>query len=531
LDSDDSSDEQESGEEGASAESGEEAHEAEEERESEEKEAEERADEASHEAEEEREEEEERNEEEQREADEEHEAEAKEEEEREAEEKEEEERKAEEEKENEEKAEEEKEEEARKADEEREAEEKEEEGRKAEEEKENEEKAKEEKDAEDKAEEGRKAEDEREADEKAEQDRNAADKALVGSAEDVIEHGLDSSHDWIPAGGSQAPGGAESAPDPGLLADKYAEGGGPELPGLQEAMPGHAGKSADAEKKSAAGAGSHSAMVAKPARDDSQGDGNMPALKRNTKAILVVAAIIAVVALSLLFAFGHNLLGVAAKHAATVASTTTISQAHTSNTQENSVLVAQTIAMQTSNSMYFGQNVMMLSGSISPVPSLLATNVLVSITNPNGTVVSSARIPLSSSGRFGENVSLGTNRTWVNGTYAVTSDYYGSSNTVTFVWKWPYVPPGLLVNTLCYVYSVVHNDIFLLCIFLLILGAVTYSLGHLMPGSHKSTFQNYGIGMIIGALIGIAIAVLALYALKFAAGKFLPVATCVSSTL
>jgi hypothetical protein len=67
---------------------------------------------------------------------------------------------------------------------------------------------------------------------------------------------------------------------------------------------------------------------------------------------------------------------------------------------------------------------------------------------------------------------------------------------------------------LCQIFNTVRNIIFLLGITLVILGAAVYAAANIMPSQSKGGFQGYGMGMIIGGIIGVAIAVIAPYVIN-----------------
>lgn len=71
-----------------------------------------------------------------------------------------------------------------------------------------------------------------------------------------------------------------------------------------------------------------------------------------------------------------------------------------------------------------------------------------------------------------------------------------------------------LTGAICNVYNTIRNVIFLLGIALVVLGGAIYALGTIMPSSHKGGTQGYGMGMIIGGILGIAIALAAPYVLS-----------------
>jgi hypothetical protein len=69
-------------------------------------------------------------------------------------------------------------------------------------------------------------------------------------------------------------------------------------------------------------------------------------------------------------------------------------------------------------------------------------------------------------------------------------------------------------NALCNVFNTVRNIIFLLGLTLMILGGALYAGATIMPGQSKGAFQGYGMSMIIGGVIGVAIAVAAPFVLN-----------------
>ncbi len=73
---------------------------------------------------------------------------------------------------------------------------------------------------------------------------------------------------------------------------------------------------------------------------------------------------------------------------------------------------------------------------------------------------------------------------------------------------------GGLTSAICLVFSTVRNIIFILGLTLLILGGALYAGANLMPSSQKGGFQGYGMAMIIGGVIGVAIAVAAPFILN-----------------
>ncbi|MCL5093338.1 MAG: hypothetical protein M1128_02640 [Candidatus Marsarchaeota archaeon] len=66
---------------------------------------------------------------------------------------------------------------------------------------------------------------------------------------------------------------------------------------------------------------------------------------------------------------------------------------------------------------------------------------------------------------------------------------------------------------ICAVYGAVHSAIFILGLTLMILGGALYAGSHMMPGTSKGTLQGYGMGMILGGVIGVVIAIASPYIL------------------
>lgn len=69
-------------------------------------------------------------------------------------------------------------------------------------------------------------------------------------------------------------------------------------------------------------------------------------------------------------------------------------------------------------------------------------------------------------------------------------------------------------NAICVVFNTVKNIIFLLGLTLMLLGAALYAGGNIMPSSSRGAFQGYGMSMIIGGVVGVAIAVAAPFILN-----------------
>lgn len=73
---------------------------------------------------------------------------------------------------------------------------------------------------------------------------------------------------------------------------------------------------------------------------------------------------------------------------------------------------------------------------------------------------------------------------------------------------------GSTVAVLCTIFNTVRNVIFLLGLTLMILGGALYAGANIMPSQSKGGFQGYGMAMIIGGVIGVAIAIAAPFILN-----------------
>lgn len=69
------------------------------------------------------------------------------------------------------------------------------------------------------------------------------------------------------------------------------------------------------------------------------------------------------------------------------------------------------------------------------------------------------------------------------------------------------------------VFNAVHTTIFILGLLLMVLGGALYAGSHVMPGQSKGTVQGYGMGMIMGGIIGVIIALLAPWILTIITGN------------
>ncbi len=83
-----------------------------------------------------------------------------------------------------------------------------------------------------------------------------------------------------------------------------------------------------------------------------------------------------------------------------------------------------------------------------------------------------------------------------------------------------------IVAPICTIYTAVHTAIFILGLTLMILGGALYAGAHMMPGASKGSIQGYGMGMILGGVIGVIIAIAAPYILGLLTGNTNIASTC-----
>jgi len=65
--------------------------------------------------------------------------------------------------------------------------------------------------------------------------------------------------------------------------------------------------------------------------------------------------------------------------------------------------------------------------------------------------------------------------------------------------------------TLMNIYYILNNAIFIVGLVLMLLGGTLYAAAQVMPGQTKGTLQGYGMGLIMGGVIGVIAAELAPY--------------------
>ncbi|MCL5404974.1 MAG: hypothetical protein M1125_04040 [Candidatus Marsarchaeota archaeon] len=76
-----------------------------------------------------------------------------------------------------------------------------------------------------------------------------------------------------------------------------------------------------------------------------------------------------------------------------------------------------------------------------------------------------------------------------------------------------------ITSVICPIYSAISIGIFILGLALIVLGGALYAAAHIMPGQSKGSIQGYGMGMVVGGVIGVIIAELAPFILAILTGN------------
>jgi hypothetical protein len=96
-----------------------------------------------------------------------------------------------------------------------------------------------------------------------------------------------------------------------------------------------------------------------------------------------------------------------------------------------------TVSVSTLSSSYVGNSSVLVMGQVNPAP-VNASSAVVVLTNPNGTVVTSTSVPISSTGSFNTTLYMIQESSLImDGTYTVTASFNGTEGSTTFAWT-PY---------------------------------------------------------------------------------------------
>ncbi|MGC8687892.1 MAG: hypothetical protein ACP5RQ_00620 [Candidatus Micrarchaeia archaeon] len=85
--------------------------------------------------------------------------------------------------------------------------------------------------------------------------------------------------------------------------------------------------------------------------------------------------------------------------------------------------------------------------------------------------------------------------------------------------------------TILNIYYIVNEAIFIVGLTLMLLGGALYAGAHIMPGQSKGVLQGYGMGMILGGVIGVILAQMAPYIFNIITGNTINAYTSGCSTL
>ena len=84
----------------------------------------------------------------------------------------------------------------------------------------------------------------------------------------------------------------------------------------------------------------------------------------------------------------------------------------------------------------------------------------------------------------------------------------------------PSTVSGAVIAQVCTLYNTIHQVIFVIGLILIIIGAALYASAHVLPGNLKSNAQGYGMGMIVGGVVGVILALSAPFILGVITGNF-----------
>ncbi len=79
--------------------------------------------------------------------------------------------------------------------------------------------------------------------------------------------------------------------------------------------------------------------------------------------------------------------------------------------------------------------------------------------------------------------------------------------------------PGNVICSIVTLYQDVAAAVFIIGLMLMILGGALYAGAHLLPSQQRGAMQGYGMGMLVGGIIGVIIAVLAPFLLQIITGN------------
>ncbi len=89
-----------------------------------------------------------------------------------------------------------------------------------------------------------------------------------------------------------------------------------------------------------------------------------------------------------------------------------------------------------------------------------------------------------------------------------------------------------LTTALCGIVTQVQEVIFFIALALMIIGGSLYAAAHMLPAQQRGALQGYGMGMIIGGVVGVILVLVAPYVLNMiltnsaASGSGVSLANC-----
>ncbi len=76
-----------------------------------------------------------------------------------------------------------------------------------------------------------------------------------------------------------------------------------------------------------------------------------------------------------------------------------------------------------------------------------------------------------------------------------------------------------ITQTACSIYETVHAVVFVITLLLVVVGSVIYAGGYILPGNLKGAAHGYGMGMVVGSIVGTLLALSAPFILQAVTGN------------
>ena len=78
---------------------------------------------------------------------------------------------------------------------------------------------------------------------------------------------------------------------------------------------------------------------------------------------------------------------------------------------------------------------------------------------------------------------------------------------------------GPIVSNLCFAFNILNSIIYILALLFMILGGALYAGSHVAPAQSRGVLQGYGMGLVLGGLIGAVVAIISPWMLSILTGN------------